>query len=81
MICCDESRLTVRNNNILCERCGATYSHFIRLCKKCNTETDKLYGLFVPHLCKECYDKLREEEIKHGYVCSFCRQPYIDCCC
>ena len=52
-----------------------------KICKNCKTETNNLYGLFVPFLCEKCYNKLRDEQIKEREVCSLCKKPYIDCYC
>lgn len=50
-------------------------------CKQCGQHTDKLVGLFVPHLCVSCLDKEREADIKAGRICRLCHKPYCDCCC
>jgi hypothetical protein len=67
----------------VCDMCGARVvdGEWKVICRECNKEVDKLYGLFVPHMCKECYDKEKERQIKCGERCSLCGKPYIDCCC
>ena len=71
---------------IKCERCGGKQQpdgSWKHECAKCQKEVapGKLVGLFVPHLCIECLDALRQDQIKKGHVCIMCRKPYADCCC
>lgn len=53
----------------------------MKKCKRCGKEVRKLYGLFVPHLCKGCLEKTRKEQKEKGEVCGLCHSCYIDCCC
>lgn len=72
------------DSRVICERCGAvedSNGKFVKKCQTCLKETDELFGLFVPHLCHECYGDLRVKQIKEGSVCRMCRLPYIDCSC
>ena len=66
-----------------CERhgCVLVEGEWVFECRKCEKRTDKLYGLFVPFLCKECFDKAVAHQIATGNVCSMCRQPRMLCCC
>lgn len=71
-----------------CERCGFTLTgfggfdvKFRAICKRCHVETDKLYGLFVPHLCSQCRDETVEEQKKTGRVCGICGSVYLYCSC
>ena len=50
-------------------------------CRNCSKMTDKLVGLFVPHLCQDCLDATRKEEIAKGHVCLLCHKAYCDCYC
>jgi len=50
-------------------------------CSECKARTDKLHGLFIPYLCKECYDALIEHQRATGNVCGLCGQPRAMCCC
>ena len=52
-----------------------------QVCKRCGKKTNKLYGTFIPHLCKDCYAKTKAEQIKKGQICELCKKPYIDCYC
>ena len=67
----------------LCERhgCVLVEGEWVFKCSKCGERTDKLHGLFVPHLCKECFDKAVAHQIATGNVCNMCRQPRMLCCC
>jgi len=51
------------------------------VCEKCKNPTDKLYGLFVPHLCQECEQAEADSDKRSGNVCGICRQPRSRCCC
>ena len=66
-----------------CESCGAINNdgEWTKTCKICNTEVDKLVGLFVPHMCVDCHKKKRDAQIAAGNICLLCRQPRMDCCC
>lgn len=67
-----------------CDRCGAkrdTDGSFKLMCHKCGKKVTKLYGLFVPHLCHDCYIAIREEQIQKHEVCTICGKPYVDCYC
>jgi hypothetical protein len=63
----------------LCERCGSIYKDGVwsKTCKTCGCHPTSLHGLFVPHLCPDCYAKRQKNDRK----CGMCRQPIIDCCC
>jgi len=66
-----------------CDGCGAELINgtWTKQCKKCHKNVDELYGMFVPHLCKECMDKALENDRKTGNICSMCRLPRSACCC
>jgi hypothetical protein len=53
----------------------------LRICSKCKSLVNKLYGLMVPHLCKQCYDKMVQYQEQVDYRCSLCKQIYAKCCC
>lgn len=68
-----------------CERCGGwfdgtTWHHECQTCK-IEVEPGKLTGLFVPHLCSPCEQKVADAEIAARQVCRFCHYPYSRCCC
>ena len=72
------------DGKIRCIYCGGVMNikgEFIYICVECKKKTDKLYGLFVPHLCKECIDKKREIAIEKNDRCLMCCQLRMDCCC
>lgn len=50
-------------------------------CKICGQVVDKLYGLFVPYACQECYKKKREEAIARRDYCLKCGKLRMECCC
>lgn len=52
-----------------------------KVCSRCKKETEKLVGLFVPHLCEPCLEQVRVEQRATGQVCTLCRKPYCDCYC
>lgn len=69
-----------------CSRCGGVMREegvWEHKCKKCgkDVEPGELIGLFVPHVCHVCENKVVETEIKIGNVCRMCRQPWSRCCC
>lgn len=67
----------------VCERCGGVFKDdkWMMRCQTCGAEVSELHGLFVPHLCKPCLDKVVEEQKRKGHVCRMCRQVYALCCC
>ena len=77
------SRVYEHNGVVRCERCGGVYNgeQFILKCKKCGKETDKLYGLFVPHNCRECQDEARKIAEESNDRCFVCGALRMDCCC
>lgn len=69
-----------------CERCGGWTPDgrtFIHKCADCHTDVEpgELVGLFVPHLCTICEQKVTDDNISRHRVCSLCRKPYNRCCC
>jgi DNA-directed RNA polymerase subunit RPC12/RpoP len=65
-----------------CGHCGAVEideGMFVYECEKCGSRGIRLYGLMIPHLCKECLDALVERQRAQGYVCNRCGQPFILC--
>jgi len=67
-----------------CEQCGGRLTHdgkWVYICVTCNKEVDELFGLFVPHNCKECQQNLLDEQRRSGNICGMCRQPRALCCC
>ncbi len=69
-----------------CPRCGGCGAYlvngeWIKECHTCGKHVDRLHGLFVPHNCLECQEKVRAEQRKSGKVCLRCRMVYADCCC
>ena len=68
-----------------CQRCGG-YSNghvWVHVCRECGVQVkeDGLTGLFVPHKCSACEDKLAQEEIKQGVTCFSCKKPKSRCSC
>ncbi len=66
-----------------CQGCGSILvnGEWVFECKTCEKRVEKLHGLFVPHLCKECYDALIAKDIRTGNICTQCREPRSQCCC
>lgn len=66
-----------------CAGCGAVLvnSEWIKECVTCGEKVEKLYGLFIPHNCKECQRKEVEADRRAGRVCLRCRRTYGECCC
>ena len=50
-------------------------------CARCNKETERLYGLFVPIYCRECINAIEAGQRATGQVCGMCRQADCYCCC
>lgn len=69
----------------VCEYCGAkrdAVTHkWKKHCQKCDKLVTELFGLFVPHLCKECENKATEECRARGDICGMCRQTRNHCTC
>jgi hypothetical protein len=69
----------------ICERCGGKLidGEWVHKCKACGktVQPGELTGLFVPHKCSECEEKVAKADISRGAVCSMCRKPYSRCCC
>lgn len=67
----------------VCPCCGFTNidGEFVAICKKCGDECGKLCGLFVPHLCPDCYRGELENDRKSGNICTLCHSPRSACCC
>ena len=87
-VTCDcGNEVTSVGDKLRCEICGSdgvmvdAEIKWVKICKFCGLYTKDLFGLFVPHLCKSCYDGLRKEQIDKKEVCSLCKKPYIDCYC
>ncbi len=66
-----------------CERCGAKRQNGVwsKTCAVCKKQTDELFGLFVPHRCKDCQEAERVKQEASGRRCGMCRQLYMNCCC
>lgn len=68
-----------------CERCGGIFDgeKWHHNCSSCgaSVKAGELVGLFVPHNCLDCQNRLRESEIASRKVCRRCNKPYCDCCC
>lgn len=71
--------------NIWCERCGGRWDgeKFVHQCRSCGTDVEpgELTGLFVPHNCAPCQQKVRDADIAAGRICRMCHSPRCDCCC
>ncbi len=50
-------------------------------CVKCGEQPDKLYGMWLPTLCKSCYDAALARQRAAGNVCGICGAPRMVCCC
>jgi len=72
-----------RVHDFRCEACGAKkiMGRWVKRCEKCDQEVEELHGLFVPHLCKGCMDKVIEHDRATGNICIMCRQVRSLCCC
>jgi hypothetical protein len=66
-----------------CSRHGCVYvdGEWFFVCRDCGKRVDGLYGLMIPHLCKECYDAICAEQRRLGQVCSTCRNVIAACYC
>ncbi len=68
-----------------CEGCGGKFNGdiWLHVCQKCKVDVNpgELTGLFVPHLCRLCEQKVANNEIACGSVCRMCHKPYSRCCC
>lgn len=72
-----------KNGTQLCARCGAIRKDGVwgKTCEECKQPTDELFGLFVPHRCKACNDKLRDQQQRAGNECTMCHRLRMECCC
>jgi len=52
-------------------------------CTVCGIEVDygKLYGLFVPYACINCWTKIVDDAKRRGDICGLCHEPRPACCC
>jgi hypothetical protein len=68
-----------------CERCGGKFNGtaWRHTCKHCKTEVQpgELVGLFVPHSCEACHEKVIADQVKRGAVCGGCKRAFALCCC
>lgn len=68
-----------------CERCGGYYAGELvaHVCKTCGATVPpgELVGLFVPHNCRDCQDKLRAQQRAAGRVCQRCGNVHAECYC
>lgn len=78
-----QARVYDKEDGAHCENCGAVYKDGVwtKTCVICKKQTDELYGLFVPHRCKDCQEAERIKQTKANNRCLMCRQLYMDCCC
>ena len=69
----------------LCERCGGYYdgATVAHVCQTCGTAVapGELVGLFVPHNCRECQEKVRVKQRAEGRVCRQCHNVSAECYC
>jgi hypothetical protein len=74
-----------RDEGCQCERCGGKFdgTAWLHKCKQCGTEVEpgELTGLFVPHSCKACMEKVVEQQTRAGKVCGRCKTVFAFCCC
>jgi hypothetical protein len=79
--------VTAKGDTARCERCGGSTADggktWTWTCAECETQVQpgELHGLFVPHLCRACLDRIVKAERASGQLCRMCRQPYSLCCC
>lgn len=68
-----------------CEGCGAYHDgdRWHHVCSKCGStvEPGSLTGLFVPHKCQECNQKIIDDEREKGHVCRRCGNVSSWCYC
>lgn len=70
-----------------CEGCGGIFNTDIRQwiheCSLCGVavEPGALTGLFVPHRCEPCDQKVVEQDRKTGNICRLCGTVRSWCCC
>ena len=79
--CGKDARVNVAGDR--CERCGfrLVEGTWKGVCVTCGREVEKLYGLFVPHLCEVCEQAQVATERRTGRVCGGCRNVYLYCAC
>lgn len=68
----------------ICQACGSYQvqnGEWGTICSRCGRQKVKLHGLFVPHLCEDCLQKVVDGDIAKGNVCLLCGQPHSLCCC
>lgn len=74
-----------RGDHLLCSGCGGKFINgkIKHTCRECGKEVEpgKLYGLFVPHKCKECQTRREEADIRSNNRCLKCGVIRINCCC
>lgn len=78
-------RVYDRDGYSQCENCGGKLiaGTWIHKCKQCGVDVapGKLTGLFVPHSCGACMQKVYEREKASGHVCRMCNSVFSKCCC
>jgi len=69
----------------ICQSCGGVYNgeRWDHVCSQCgeHVEPGAMVGMFVPHMCKACEEKIAARDVQTGRVCGRCRKPYSRCCC
>lgn len=68
---------------MLCNYCGAHFvnDEWILECRECERHAYKLFGLFIPWGCYDCFEKIKDEQRKKGLVCVRCRKTFAECYC
>jgi hypothetical protein len=76
-------RVYDRGDHAVCESCGGVIRDGVltKTCAVCKKQTDDLYGLFVPHRCKDCQEAERKKQEASNNRCLMCHQLYMNCCC
>lgn len=68
-----------------CVKCGSYTNgkEWKSVCTICNVDVPegKLVGLFVPHRCGDCNERIIKEEQEKGKVCRMCNKVYSRCYC
>ena len=81
---CTRSKVSKwKDEPMVCEMCGAKFNtgRWILTCQQCKKHPEKLFGLFVPHLCVECFNGNIDHDKKIGNLCLICNYPRTVCSC
>lgn len=75
----------VRDATHRCECCGGLWTgrEWVHRCAKCSVTVSpgELRGMFVPHLCTACNQRIVDAERAAGRICSTCQNVRSYCYC